>query len=110
MTTSAPPWGEIGRAANSDAVPVEYSDDALAQAFTERSGDDLRYTAVWGRWVHLERPHMENRRHAEDVGSGPWNLPGSKRSLQRRKTGSACGVCTGPTDVAGLWGRALSPR
>lgn len=32
------------------AVPVEYSDDALAQVFTERYGDDLRYTAAWGRW------------------------------------------------------------
>ena len=28
----------------------EYSDDALAQAFATFYGDDLRYTAAWGRW------------------------------------------------------------
>jgi putative DNA primase/helicase len=37
-------------AASSDTAPVEYSDDALAQVFTERYGEDLRYTAAWGRW------------------------------------------------------------
>lgn len=30
--------------------PAEYADDALALKFTERYGDDLRFTAVWGRW------------------------------------------------------------
>jgi len=30
--------------------PAEYADDALALKFTERHGNDLRYTAVWGRW------------------------------------------------------------
>jgi putative DNA primase/helicase len=44
-TGSAP-----GSTSRSGATPVEYSDDALAQVFTERYGDDLRYTAEWGRW------------------------------------------------------------
>ncbi len=39
------PWG-----VETNAIPVEYSDDALAQAFTTFYGDDLRYTAAWGRW------------------------------------------------------------
>ena len=34
----------------SDGWPAEYADDALALKFTERHGDDLRFTAAWGRW------------------------------------------------------------
>src|ERR1019366_3029668 len=30
--------------------PAEYADDALALKFTEMHGNDLRYTAAWGRW------------------------------------------------------------
>jgi putative DNA primase/helicase len=30
--------------------PVEFSDDALALKFAELHADNLRYTAVWGRW------------------------------------------------------------
>jgi putative DNA primase/helicase len=30
--------------------PAEYADDALARRFTEQYGNDLRYTAAWGRW------------------------------------------------------------
>ena len=33
-----------------DGWPAEYADDALALRFTERHGDDLRFTAAWGRW------------------------------------------------------------
>lgn len=33
------------------AIPPEYSEDALALEFSDRHGDDLRYTAVWGRWA-----------------------------------------------------------
>lgn len=33
-----------------DNRPAEYADDALALRFTERHGDDLRFTAAWGRW------------------------------------------------------------
>jgi putative DNA primase/helicase len=33
-----------------DARPPEYADDAVALRFTERYGDDLRYTAAWHRW------------------------------------------------------------
>ena len=50
MTFASLASEEIGTRANADAVPVKYSDDALAQAFTERYGDDLRYTDAWGRW------------------------------------------------------------
>jgi putative DNA primase/helicase len=50
MTNSPQIWGEVESASNADAVPVEYSDDALAQIFSERYGDDLRYTAAWDRW------------------------------------------------------------
>jgi putative DNA primase/helicase len=31
-------------------LSVEYADDALARRFTEQYGNDLRYTAAWGRW------------------------------------------------------------
>jgi putative DNA primase/helicase len=31
-------------------VPAEFADDTLALCFTEKYGDELRYTAQWGRW------------------------------------------------------------
>lgn len=31
--------------------PARYSDDTLALRFTDRHGGDLRYVAVWGRWL-----------------------------------------------------------
>ena len=31
-------------------VPEEYSDDALALAFTDRYKGTLRYTAAWSKW------------------------------------------------------------
>lgn len=37
-------------AQSSDNQPAEYADDSLALTFTERHGDDLRFTAAWGRW------------------------------------------------------------
>jgi putative DNA primase/helicase len=51
MATSPRTRRDVGSTADPETVPVEYSDDALAQVFTERYGDDLRYTAAWGRWA-----------------------------------------------------------
>ncbi|MGF1625961.1 MAG: phage/plasmid primase, P4 family [Alphaproteobacteria bacterium] len=34
-----------------DAIPPQYSDDALAVMFTERSVDLLRYLPAWGKWL-----------------------------------------------------------
>jgi putative DNA primase/helicase len=49
MTSVTPlNWKEIGTAEST--VPAQYSDDALAQVFTNCYGKDLRYTAVMGRW------------------------------------------------------------
>lgn len=50
MFTSSPGRYERGRQPNPDGILVEYSDDALALEFSQRHGDDLRYTAAWGRW------------------------------------------------------------
>jgi putative DNA primase/helicase len=36
--------------AQEDGRPPEFSDDSLALKFTERYGDDHRFTAAWGRW------------------------------------------------------------
>ncbi len=33
-----------------DARPPEFSDEALAQRFAERHGDELRYVAAWSHW------------------------------------------------------------
>ena len=33
-----------------DALPPEFSDEALAQRFVRLYGDVLRYVAAWGRW------------------------------------------------------------
>lgn len=51
MAASPKLWRGVGGTANPDVVPIEYSDDALALAFSELHGDDLRYTAAWGRWA-----------------------------------------------------------
>jgi putative DNA primase/helicase len=49
-----PATGALAKAkdvsAQNDERPAEYADDALALRFTERHGDDLRFTAAWGRW------------------------------------------------------------
>jgi putative DNA primase/helicase len=44
-----------------EPVPPEYSDDALAAAFTRLHGDELRYVAAWGKWLRYD-----GRRWAED--------------------------------------------
>ena len=33
-----------------DARPPEFSDEALAQRFAKRHGDELRYVAAWSHW------------------------------------------------------------
>lgn len=33
-----------------ESLPAEYADDALALKFIDLYGNDLRYTAAWGRW------------------------------------------------------------
>ena len=33
-----------------DALPPEFSDEALAQRFADRHGDDLRFIAKWSQW------------------------------------------------------------
>ena len=38
-----------------DARPPEYSDDALALRFADLHADDLRYVAVWNRWLIWDR-------------------------------------------------------
>ena len=37
-----------------DARPPEFSDEALAQRFTQRHGDELRYIAKWSQWYEWE--------------------------------------------------------
>jgi putative DNA primase/helicase len=38
-------------AVDASDVPAEFADDALALYFTEKYGDELRFTAPWGRWT-----------------------------------------------------------
>ena len=35
----------------SPARPPDYSDEALANRFTARHRDDLRFVNTWGRWL-----------------------------------------------------------
>lgn len=39
------------------SVPPEFSEDALAAAFTEAHGGELRYVQVWGRWMRWNGMH-----------------------------------------------------
>jgi len=34
-----------------DAIPAEFSDEAIALKFTETHSDKLRYVAAWGKWL-----------------------------------------------------------
>ncbi len=42
-----------------DARPPEFSDEALAQRFTQRHGDELRYIAQWSQWYEWEGTRWE---------------------------------------------------
>jgi putative DNA primase/helicase len=42
--------GKIDTTADDMQRPVEYSDDALALAFTQAHGDRWRYVHAWGKW------------------------------------------------------------
>jgi putative DNA primase/helicase len=50
--TEAPPEPTI------DQVPA-FSDDWLALSFTARHGHDLRYCALWGKWLHWDGTRWE---------------------------------------------------
>lgn len=49
-------YEETAQEANSVAEEsaAEFSDDALAQRFTAQHGDNLRFTAAWGRWSYWD--------------------------------------------------------
>jgi putative DNA primase/helicase len=34
-----------------DAMPPQYSDEALALRFSEKHGDSAQYVAAWGKWL-----------------------------------------------------------
>ncbi len=42
-----------------DARPPEFSDEALAQRFTQRHGDELRYIAKWSQWYEWKGARWE---------------------------------------------------
>jgi putative DNA primase/helicase len=42
---------EGGAAARSRVEAPEFSEDALAERFTEWHGEDLRYVSAWGKWM-----------------------------------------------------------
>jgi putative DNA primase/helicase len=66
-----------------EAVPPEFSDDALALAFTERYGATLRYTEAWGKWHEKDGPRWK-----EDTTLGAFD---KVRRLCRERAGAAPG-------------------
>ena len=81
-----------------DASPPEFSDDALAQKFAERHGNNLRYIAAWSHWYTWTgaRWAMEPTRHAFDharavcrVAASEAEKPGIKTALTSAKTVAA---------------------
>ena len=50
-------------------APPDFSDDALALAFTAAHGDDLRHVAGWGKWLR-----WDGRRWAFDDTLRVWDL------------------------------------
>lgn len=65
-----------------EAIPPEYSDDALALSFAVEHADQLRYTAAWGRWHRWTgtRWHEDTTLHVFEFA----------RSICREKA-AACG-------------------
>ena len=46
-----------------DASPPWLSDDALAQKFAERHGNDLRYIALWSHWYEWDGARWAREGH-----------------------------------------------
>ncbi len=83
---------------SADARPPAFSDDALAQRFAERHGNDLRYIAAWSHWYEWDgaRWAMEPTLHAFDraraicrVAASEAEKPGNKTALTSAKTVAA---------------------
>ena len=81
-----------------DASPPPFSDDALAQKFAERYGNDLRYIAAWSHWYAWAgaRWGLESTLAAFDraraicrVASSEAEKPGLKIRLTSSKTVAA---------------------
>ncbi len=81
-----------------DARPPAFSEDALAQRFAERHGDDLRYIAAWSHWYTWTgaRWMLESTYDAFDraraicrVAASEADKPGLKNRLTSAKTVAA---------------------
>ncbi len=81
-----------------DASPPPFSDDALAQRFAERHGDDLRYIAAWSHWHKWAGAQwaLESTLDAFDraraicrVAASEAEKPGIKTALTSAKTVAA---------------------
>lgn len=46
-------------AANEASIPRELSEDSLALAFVDRHGHELRYVALWGKWLKWTGTHWD---------------------------------------------------
>ena len=65
-------------------LPPQFSEDALALRFTMRHKDELRYVALWGRWLRWTGTHW-----AEDNTLAVFNLA---RIICREASGEAMSV------------------
>lgn len=82
-----------------DPLPPEFSDDALALAFTAQFGDDLRYVAKFSQWMHWSgnRWVEESTRYAWDlaraIGRNAANRAATDASLKpdtQRRVAQRC--------------------
>ena len=78
-----------------DARPPEFSDDALAQKFADRYGENLRYIADWGHWYMWDGARwgrestLDARNRARTicrVAASDAEKPGIKKMLTSAKT------------------------
>ncbi len=55
-----PPEGELAaRPEDENALPLKYTELALAQSLTEQFSENLRYVANWGRWLIWDRQRWQ---------------------------------------------------
>jgi putative DNA primase/helicase len=78
-------------------IGLEFSDEVLAQVFIDKHGDELRYTALWGKWLI-----WDGRRWAPDDKLATFSLVRQLCYEQARQAESkeAKGIASGSTVAA----------
>ena len=73
--------------AGGDTAPPPTSEDSIALLFAERHGHELRYVAMWGRWLSYDGARWAYRRYPACLRPRARDLPGNSTDCDK----PACG-------------------